>query len=281
MRWGYVFFFVTINFFFEYITVEKTNLLIHYLTLHPYVYIPLPAGSGKIKNIFECLEINPVMLERGKAIAKENGVLSNMRFVEADFNTWVAGKEYDGVMANQSLHHVTCLEYLFDQINKGLHANGSFVISDMIGRNGHQRWPESLEIVNKFWKELPESYKFNVLLNRLEESEYENWDCSKEGFEGIRAQDILPLLLKHFECEKFLGFGSAIDIFVDRCFGHNFNPESEWDREFIDKVHATDEVGLRSSKLTPTHMNAVFTKILHCTQYYSRGIEPICSVRLP
>jgi len=228
--------------------------------------------------ILECLEINPVMLERGRKIASEMGVLTNMRFVEADFNTWVAGKTYDGVMANQSLHHVTRLEHLFDQISSSLHADGSFVISDMIGRNGHQRWPESLKIVNKFWKELPETHKFNVLLNRLE-IEYDNWDCSKEGFEGIRAQDVLPLLVQRFQCEKFIGFGNAIDVFVDRCFGHNFNPESEWDREFIDRVHAEDEAGLVSGELTPTHMVAVFVKTLHCTPYYSRGITPFSSIR--
>ncbi len=234
--------------------------------------------SGFSGFIFECLEINPVMLERGKENARENGVLSQMRFVEADFNTWVAGDKYDGVMANQSLHHVSNLEHLYDQVKLGLHAHGSFLISDMIGRNGHQRWPESLEIVNKFWKDLPESYRYNVLLDRLEK-EYENWDCSKEGFEGIRAEEVLPLLLERFECEKFVGFGSAIDIFVDRCFGHNFNRESEWDRAFIDQVHAEDEAGLESGQLTSTHMIAVFVKNMNTAPYYSRGIDPVSSIR--
>jgi SAM-dependent methyltransferase len=98
--------------------------------------------------MFECLEINPVILERGREMARENGVLRNTRFIEADFNSRVATKKYDGVIANQSLHHVTNLEHLFNQINNGLHTDGSFVISDMIGRNGHQRWPEYMEIVN-------------------------------------------------------------------------------------------------------------------------------------
>ncbi len=66
-----------------------------------------------------------------------------------------------------------------------------FVTNDMIGRNGHQRWPEALEIVNQYWHELPEAYRYNKLLSRYE-PEYMNWDCSTEGFEGIRAQDILP-----------------------------------------------------------------------------------------
>jgi SAM-dependent methyltransferase len=228
--------------------------------------------------IFECVEINPVMLDRGKASALESGVLENMKFLDEDFNSWRAFKKYYGVMANHSLHHVTNLEHLYDQIKIGLKDKGSFVISDMIGRNGHQRWPESLDIVNKYWKELPESYKFNVLLKRHEDA-YENWDCSMEGFEGIRAQDVLPLLIQRFECEKFIGFGSAIDIFVDRCFGHNFNPESDWDRDFIDRVHADDEKGLREGKLTPTHMMAVFVKVLDRPNMFSRGIDPISAVK--
>jgi len=230
--------------------------------------------------VLECMEINPTMLERGKILAKKSGVLKNMNFVEDDFNTWVARKKYDGVMANQSLHHVLKLEHLFDQIKSSLQDDGSFVVSDMIGRNGHQRWPESLEIVKKFWKELPESHKFNVLLNRLE-NEYENWDCSKEGFEGIRSQDVLPCLLERFKCEKIISFGSAIDVFVDRCFGHNFDCKSARDREFIDRVHAEDEAGLMSGKLTPTHMLAVFVNTLHCRPYYSRGIDPVSLVRPP
>jgi O-antigen biosynthesis protein len=228
--------------------------------------------------VFECLEINPAMLERGKEIARENGVLDNMRFVEADFNAWKPNIQYDAVMANQSLHHVTALEHLFDQIKKGLHPDGSFVISDIIGRNGHQRWPEALKSVNKFWKELPESYKYNVILKRVE-NEYENWDCSTEGFEGIRAQDILPLLVERFECEKFVGFGNVIDIFVDRCFGHHFNQKLEWDKEFIDRIHAEDEAGFKSGELKPTHMIAVFVNNLHATPYYSRGLNSISSIR--
>jgi len=228
--------------------------------------------------VLECLEINPVMLERGKQIAKENGVLDNMDFVEADFNTWKPVKQYHGVMANQSLHHVTRLEHLFDQVTKALHKDGSFVISDMIGRNGHQRWPEALEIVQKYWIKIPDKKKFNVLLNRFEEK-YDNWDCSKEGFEGIRAQDILPLLVQRLQCEKFVGFGNVIDIFVDRCFGPNYSRESQEDKDLIDELHAEDEAGFASGFLTPTHMMAVFVKTKHCEPYYSRGITPYALLR--
>ncbi|WP_051670149.1 hypothetical protein [Bryobacter aggregatus] len=36
----------------------------------------------------ECLNLNPVMLERGKQAARVAGVAEQLRFVEADFNYW-------------------------------------------------------------------------------------------------------------------------------------------------------------------------------------------------
>jgi SAM-dependent methyltransferase len=228
--------------------------------------------------IIECLELNPAMLQRGKVMASEQGVLEFMRFTEADFNSWVAPTFYDGVMANQSLHHVTALEHLFDQVKWCLHSNARVVISDVIGRNGHLRWPESLAIVHRFWKELPKRYKFNVLLQRHEEL-YDNWDCSLEGFEGIRAQDILGLLLSRFHCEKFIAFGSAIDVFVDRAFGHHFDPANAADREFIDRVHRADEDGFARGTLTPTHMFAVFTGEAVPEPYFARGLTPTAAIR--
>ena len=228
---------------------------------------------------FECVELNPIMLERAASLAESSGVRHLMQFTLADFNTWRPESTYSGVMANQSLHHVSDLEHLFAQIRRALRPAGSFVVSDMIGRNGHQRWPESLAIIQRFWVELPDRYKFNLLLNR-HEAVYENWDCSKEGFEGIRSQDVLPNLLRSFVCHQFIGFGSAIDVFVDRCFGHHFDRENEFDRAFIDRVHQADEDGLQRGTLTPTHMMGLFKMVPCETPRFSRGITPERSVRI-
>ena len=189
-----------------------------------------------------------------------------------------AAGEYDVVIANQSLHHVLELEHLFDAIRLGLAEGGIFLASDMIGRNGHQRWPEALEVVNRFWRELPESYRYNRLMQR-QENEFINHDCSTSGFEGIRAQDILPLLLERFEFRLFLPYGNAIFAFIDRPFGHNFDAAAEWDRDFIDRVHADDEEGFLSGRLKPTSMLAVMTLEPHGTTLRDSRLTPEFCVR--
>jgi ubiquinone/menaquinone biosynthesis C-methylase UbiE len=226
----------------------------------------------------ECLEINPHMLKRGAQLAEAENVSEHMVFTEADFNDWQPTRIYAGVMANHSLHHVTHLERLFGAIKASLHYAGKFIVNDMIGRNGHLRWPEALDEVHRFWNKLPDTYRYNYQLKRHEPL-YENWDCSNEGFEGIRAEDILPLLVDRFDFEVFVGFSNIVSIFIDRCFGHNFDATAEWDRSFIDEVHAADEEGFLSGKLKPTQMFAVMTPGIAANHRYSRGINPNMAVR--
>ncbi|MGH8035166.1 MAG: class I SAM-dependent methyltransferase, partial [Lysobacterales bacterium] len=99
-------------------------------------------ANGQQDFVIECLDLNPDMLARGLSAARLAGVEGLLQFNRGDFNQWQpeAGA-YDAVIANQSLHHVLGLEHLFESIRLGLKPCGSFIISDMIGRNGHQRWP--------------------------------------------------------------------------------------------------------------------------------------------
>ncbi|MEO5925175.1 MAG: class I SAM-dependent methyltransferase [Bryobacteraceae bacterium] len=211
---------------------------------------------GHTNFVIDCLDLNLAMLQRGVEAAAQRGVSENIAPLQADFNEWQPTAKYDGVVANQALHHVLNLEGLFDQIKASLRPDGCFVISDMIGRNGHLRWPEALKIIHEYWTKLPLSHRFNWQLKRYE-AMFEDFDCSLDGFEGIRAQDILPLLLERFHFDKFVGFGNLIDPFVDRSFGHNFDINDQQDRAFIDEVHARDEAGIADGTLTPTHMFAV------------------------
>src|SRR5579883_573012 len=204
----------------------------------------------------ECLELNPAMIERGRTLAHEQDVGAQVLPMRGDFNLWRPGRRYDAVLANQSLHHVSNLEGLFEAIETSLAPNGRFIVSDMIGRNGHQRWPEALAIVQEFWKELPHERRYNLQLQR-DEPAFLDWDCSIEGFEGIRAEDILPLLIQRFDFEFFLGFGNVIDPFIDRSFGHHFDVDSAEDRAFIDRVHERDEAEILAGHISPTHMMAV------------------------
>ena len=235
-------------------------------------------NRGVSEFTIECLELNPQLLDRGRARAKEAGVETHLAFVEVDVNSWTANKQYTAIVASHSLHHMVELEHVFDEVRCALNPAGYFVATDMIGRNGHMRWPEALEEMRPFWHELPREYRWNHLMMRLEE-EYINHDCSTQGFEGIRAQDILSLLIERFDFQFFLAFSNLTDVFVDRGFGPSFDLDEEWDRDFIDRLHTHDEQAILSGRLTPTHMYAVMTPGPSEEHFYSRGLTPYRCVR--
>lgn len=227
---------------------------------------------------YECLEFNAVMLERGREAAARHGVARVMKFNQVDIARWHPQTQYEVVLASQFLHHVPGLEVLFDTIHSAMTADGLFLINDIIGRNGHMRWPEALQLLNPLWAELDDAHKFHHLHGQTNK-QFVNWDCSLTGFEGIRAQDILPLLLDKFHFESFLAFGNLIDVFIERTYGPNFDIHNPADLAFIDRVHALDQASIESGRLKPTHMIAALCKTPPMQTVVIRNLTPEFCVR--
>ncbi len=231
----------------------------------------------------DCLDFNDAMLARGLSLASAASVAKHIVPIKGDFNTWhpEASAQYDAVIANQSLHHVISLEHLFDVIAEALTPDGSFIVADMIGRNGHARWPEAGAIVEELWRELPAQYRYNHHTERVEMNFRED-NAPAANFEGIRAQDILPLLVTRFSFDFFCGFSNIIAPFIDRAIGPNFDPNREWDRNFIDRVHARDIHEIHQGHIKPTQMLAVMTRISSnksAEKIYANGLTPEFCVR--
>ena len=236
---------------------------------------------GHHQFVIECLDLNPVMLARGRELAASEGLSGHIQPVQADFNRWLPQGNYQAVMANHSLHHVTNLEGLFDGIAAAIRpSNGALITADMIGRNGHQSWPEALVVIEEFWQQLEPRYRYNRQLKRQEYT-FVNWDCATEGFEGIRAQDILPLLAERFHFDLFIPFANVISPFIGRGFGPNFDVNSETDRAFIDRVHARDEMEMRAVRIKPTQMFAVLSLDHSRPSRYAGDLSPAACMREP
>lgn len=227
-----------------------------------------------------CLDLTAPMLDRGRELATAEGVVDRFEFVAADLTDWRTDERFDVVIANQCLHHIFELERVFERISEIMAPQGVFLSSDMIGRNGHMRWPEARELIDRFWEELPQAYRYHRLLRR-QEKKFQDWDCSITGFEGIRAQDILPLLVQRFDFEFFYAFGNVIDPFVDRGFGPNFDADAEWDRAFIDRVHAADEAAFDAGTIKPTHMIAAMRHRQGLVPRVWKSRTPESCVRVP
>jgi len=214
------------------------------------------AYDNNLKCKFFCYEVNPHMLDRGRELAVEKfGENHNFEFVQSDINQLKLPQQFDIVIASHSLHHFVELEHIFEEVSRSMTDKSYFIVSDMIGRNGHMFWDNTLEFCNMLWDTFPKELKYNHLLQAYHQKRIQ-WDCSTEGFEGIRAQDILPLLDKTFKFKDFVPFYPIAGKFIDRDFGHNFDVNNELHKSLLDTVDNLDDFLMRNGLLKPTQLIA-------------------------
>lgn len=228
---------------------------------------------------FQCLELSTFLIDRAKERMKGSPAAAHFTFVEVDLSNWKPQRPFGACFAHHSLHHIVALEHVFDQIKLNLAPRGSFLTSDMIGRNGHMRWPETLAIIDAIWSAIPDAWKHNRPLKRFEKK-YVNWDCSTHGFEGVRAQDILPLLVERFHFHRFSAWGGILDPFIDRAFGHNLKSTVDYDREFVDALWEANKKLVKLGSIKPTQIIAVM-KNEAGSLVSSDQLEPAACVRPP
>lgn len=218
------------------------------------------SDSGRQDFLVHCVDLNPEILAAARARAKAAGVADRMLFSVLDLNRAERpGEPFDVVIANQCLHHLVELESTMEFVKGALNGDGIFLTSDTIGRNGHQLWPEAFEVVGALWADLPDRLKRDRNRGGVART-YVDYDHSNTGFEGIRAQDILPLLVEHFDFQKVLFYGCIIFPFIERRFGWNYDVASDADRAIIERVARLDEELLEAGRVKPTQILARMTR---------------------
>jgi len=217
------------------------------------------AGNNSLECRFTCYELNPHMLQRASEHASSRNLAERFGFIESDINHLKLEKQYDVIIANHSLHHFVELEHIFDEIDRAMTNKSYFVVNDMIGRNGHMFWDSTLDLCNRIWSIFPKELKYNHQLKQYFETRIQ-WDCSKESFEGVRAQDILPLLDTKFKFKDFAPFFAITNSFVGRDFGHNFDTQNPLHKALLDFIWQLDDYCLSNKILKPTQMMACLVK---------------------
>jgi hypothetical protein len=137
------------------------------------------------------------------------------------------------------------------------------------------RWHETAIFIRMLWPLLDERKRYHHQHRRVYEV-FEDFDCSTEGFEGVRAQDILPLLVKTFSPRRFFATGGVIDPFIDRGFGHGFDMGREDDRRLLEFIADLNDALLDCGQIRPTLMLAHFAAEPAEERYYRNRTAAAC-----
>lgn len=205
------------------------------------------------------LELSPISVERARENAAEAGLAERFLPRVHDLNQGMPDlPPAAAIMAHHVLHHIVALEQLYAQLAAALHPQGCFVTFDMMGRNGHMRWPEVLPALRALWHRLPEQYRQDHVWHQPM-PHFQDWDCAIEGFEGVRAQEVLPLLAEQFVPSRLLAWGGVLETFTSDRAGPGFHPESSpQDKAFLQAVSDWQDGLLARRATTPTEFCGEF-----------------------
>lgn len=201
-------------------------------------------------------DLSHILVQQAAENIAVAGLADRIRAVQCDLNKGFPPEQVGAVFAIDSLHHMLDLEGLFQAVDEAIGPKGSFIFRDVIGRNGHMRWPEVSEPLRKIWPHLPPRLRFHNL-NRLPDPWFENFDCSVEGFEGIRSQDIMKILEERFDFSQIMTYGGLVEVFIDRVYGPNLTAERHDDQTFIDNLQEVEDELLAAGTMYPTQIYAV------------------------
>ena len=165
--------------------------------------------------------------------------------------------QFDVVNITSGLHHLVELERVLAAIAEILLPGGEFwLIGEQVGRNGNRLWPEALEIANSIFSTWPEDKRKNHNTGKVDES-IPDVDFSAGCFEGIRSQDIIDQLDRHFLPVSCYLRNAFLWRLADVAYAANFNLDDQADRELLMQA-AVEEAMHWAQGGRSTEMHAVY-----------------------
>ena len=197
------------------------------------------------------LDINVDLLElASRQFAPE----IKLDLVEGNANNLVFSREkWDIILCVSALHHVVELEQLVRFCHSSLNEHGEFwSIGECVGRNGNRLWPDARAEANRFFAQLPATYRLNRHTKQLDREIPDN-DYSVGCFEGIRSEEIEPVLDRWFHPVDVYRRNCFLWRLINLAYSDNFDPGVADDRKWIVQMVAAEldhfRAGGRSTEL--------------------------------
>ncbi|MDG6349103.1 class I SAM-dependent methyltransferase [Luteimonas sp. 8-5] len=169
------------------------------------------------------------------------------------------GERYDVIMCVSGLHHIVELERVVGFIRTALADGGEFwSIGEAIGRNGNRLWGSDLEAANASMRALPARLRRNRYSGKVDDT-LPDVDYSIGTFEGIRSQDITPLLFGHLDPVHLFRRNCFLWRLVDQTYNSNYDMQAEEDIACLQALVRAELAHFEGGG-RPTELHAVFRK---------------------
>jgi SAM-dependent methyltransferase len=195
-----------------------------------------------------CTDINEALFQKAKDTAKREGLAVEFRQEDLNFITIEPGR-YDLIFAHAAIHHVINLEHLFSEIGAGLSPTGVLHLTEVIGKNRKLIWDRNERYANALLDLMPERLTRGIRLVGGE----------ADGMEGIRQEDIYPLLCQHFVALFEHRHGAFMRFVCTHPeLGPAFDVSDAEARRHLEFLIASDDCAVRSGVLAPLEIWGVY-----------------------
>ena len=190
------------------------------------------------------------------SVAQISGVLGDVNAISAE---QFGNITFDIVMFVSGLHHVVEIEHVLETVMELLVPNGEFwIVGEAIGRNGNQLWPEALDAANRIFSRLPDRFRRNASTGKVDSTVPET-DFSANSFEGIRSEEIEPLLLRYFDPLEMYRKNCFLWRLVNPDYFNNYDLKNQEDRYIVLSLIAA-EYNLWKTGGRPTESHSVYRR---------------------
>lgn len=207
----------------------------------------------------ELVDINDELLKGVREYAKNHNLSIVTNVCDVNRIKLQEGT-YDFVVVQSSLHHFIELEHIFSEVSKSMVEGGDLIVmGEVIGKNGEQLYPETKAVAQKIFDALPPKFRYNNYTKKTD-TEVPDIDHSKNAFESIRSEEILPLLLKFFKAKEYVTFDAFLTLLLDFRYGPNYDMNLPLDKSLVETIANLDLYYISNSILKPTCLFGIFSK---------------------
>ncbi len=199
-----------------------------------------------------CTDINEDLFTPARQVAEQEGLDMEFRVEDLNFIKIEPGR-YHLIFAHAVLHHVINLENLYREIRTGLTKYGVFHMVEVAGQNRKLIWDENEQFANSALDVLPDSVTGGFRLAVEPED---------EGMEGIRQEEIIPLLETRFSAMYQHAHGAFMRyICTNPSLADRLDPSDPLSRRCLDFLIQCDDAAVRNKLLRPLEFWGVYRPV--------------------
>lgn len=211
----------------------------------------------------DAVDISSKSIEEAITHADQAG-LSYLDYAVQDINDIVLPEDiYDVIFAEQSLHHVTALEWVLAEIKSSLRFGGFFVVHEYVGPSRFQWTDRQLEVINATLSILPERYRQSLtrpgtIKNKVNRPRIKDM-VKGDPSEAVRSAEIPYLLRSSFEVIEWKEWGGTILHMLFDDIAGNFNAERTDDMAWVSLLCEIEDLLLSQGEISSDFVFAILS----------------------